>query len=227
MAVKITNMSDAESPYKSYLIFGQTKTGKTMLAAGLPNVLFINTENNIDSIEGAKIDKADCFSYGEVMEILDALLQHKTKYEWVFIDSITDVVQKLYNEIFAKEKDGRQAYQKFELKYIELMDKFKRLPYNVVCIAQQGYIKDEITGGMIFGATLTWAKLQSNLPYRFSAVLAAKVIKDDKGKDVHVLQCHPCPQYAVGVRTKFGKPNPLNGYEKPDLLAIHQKITQA
>lgn len=224
MPVQITKMSESVSPHKSYLIFGQTKTGKTMLAAGLPKVLFINTENNIDSIEGADISKADCFSYGDINDTLDALLQHKPDYEWVFIDSITDAIQKLYNEIFAKEKDGRQAYQKLELKYIELMDKIKKLPYNVVCVAQQGYIKDEITGGMIFGPTLTWAKLQQNLPYRFSAVLASKTIKDDKGKDIYVLQCHPCPQYAVGVRTKFGKPNPLNGYEKPDLLAIHKKI---
>ncbi len=226
MTVKITNLKDSGGETKSYLVFGNTKTGKTMLATTLPagKVLLINTENNIDSIEGADINKADCYNVADFTSVLDMVIANGKSDHWVFIDSITDIVQKMFNEIFSKEKDGRQGYQKFELRYIELMDKIKSLPCNVVCIAQQGLVKDETTGGMIAAPVLTWAKLQTNLPYRFSAVLAAKIIKDKDGKDVHVIQCHPCPQYAVGVRTKYGEPNPLGGYEKPNLLDIHNKV---
>ena len=78
---------------------------------------------------------------------------------------------------------------------------------------------------MIFGAALPWAKLQSDLPYNFSAVLATRTSKGEDGKDYYSLQCHPCTQYQVGVRTQFGKPNPLENFEEPDLEAIHNKIT--
>lgn len=225
--MEYSSMENATDIYKSYLIFGASKTGKTMLASTLPSseVLFVNTENNIDSLSGSKIIKANCFSEKDFLEVINDIQSGKMpKLKWLFIDSITDLVQKIYNEVFKRVKDGRQAYGEFELKYNDLMDKLKSLPCNVVCIAQQGYIKDEITGGMIFGATLTWAKLQQGLPYKFSAVLATRTIKDEKGNDIYVIQCLPCPQYAVGVRTKFGEPNPLQGFEAPNLMAIHNKI---
>lgn len=227
MDYQITNTKNSESLYKSYLVFGNTKTGKTKLVTTLPenSVLFINTENNIDSIDGANVNKVDCFDDVLFVKILDDIILKKITPQWLFVDSITDLMQKLFNRLHSQIKDGRQMYQMFEIKYIEIMDKLKKLPCNVVCIAQQGYIKDDITGGMIFGPTLTWAKLQQNLPFRFSAVIATRILKDDKGVGQYWLQCDPCPQYAVGVRTKHGQPNPLNQFEPPDLLAIHNKIT--
>lgn len=226
MSYQITNTKNSETLYKSYLVFGQTKTGKTKLVASLPEgqVLFLNTENNIDSIDGANVNKIDCFDEKTFTSVIDDIISRKITPQWLYVDSITDLMQKIFNDIFKSTKDGRQAYQSFEIKYIEIMDKIKKLPCNVVCIAQQGSVKDDITGGVIFGPTLTWAKLQGNLPYRFSAVLATRVIKDNEGKDSFWIQCHPCPQYAVGVRTKHGKPNPLNQFEAPDILAIHNKI---
>lgn len=225
--MEFINTKDGASQKKSYLIFGATKTGKTLLAATLPanEVLLVNTENNLDSLYGADINTVNCQSHDEFMEILDAIIAKNITPKWLYLDSISDLMTKVFNELKKEIKDGRQVYAAFEEKYGDMIAKFKSLPCNIVAIARQTQVKDEITGGMIFGAALPWAKLQSDLPYNFSAVLATRTAKGEDGSDYYSIQCHPDSQYAVGVRTQFGKPNPLSNYEEPDLEAIHKKIT--
>ena len=225
--MKITNTKDESSQKKSYLIFGATKTGKTLLAATLPSneVLLVNTENNLDSLYGADISTVSCQSYDDFMEVLDDIIAREITPKWLYLDSISDLMAKVKADTFRKFSDGRQAYGEYEMQYNDIISKFKALPCNIVAIGRQTQVKDEITGGLIFGAALPWAKIQSDLPYNFSAVLATRCAKGEDGKDYYSLQCHPCTQYQVGVRTQFGKPNPLENFEEPDLEAIHNKIT--
>lgn len=224
--MEITNTKDKSSQRKSYLIFGASKTGKTLLASTLPanSALLVNTENNLDSLYGADINTVSCQTYDEFIEILDAIKNKEITPEWLYLDSISDLMTKIFNDTFKELKDGRQAYAEFERKYHDVIGRFKQLPCNIVAIGRQTQIKDDITGGMIFGASLPWAKLQSDLPFNFSAVLATRTSKGEDGKDYYTLQCHPCSQYQVGVRTQYGKPNPLENFEEPDLEAIHNKI---
>jgi len=226
--MKITNTKDGSAHKKSYLIFGHTKTGKTLLAATLPanEVLLVNTENNLDSLYGADINTVSVQTYNEFMEVLDAIIAGKITPKWLYLDSISDLMSKVFNEEKKKTKDGRQVYTAFEEKYGDIIAKFKSLPCNVVAIARLTQVKDEITGGLIYGAALPWAKIQSDLPFNFSAVLATRRSKGEDGNDHYSIQCQPCSQYQVGVRTQFGRPNPLNNYEEPDLEAIHNKITK-
>lgn len=227
--MEISNTKDQAKQHKSYLIFGATKTGKTLLASTLPEgkVLLVNTENNLDSLYGANITTVKCQTYKDFIEILEAIKSGKMTPEWLYIDSISDLMQKVFNETFKNIKDGRQAYSEFERQYHDIITRFKHLPCNVVAIGRMTQIKDDITGGMIFGAALPWAKLQNDLPFNFSAVMATRTSKGEDGKDYYAIQCHPCSQYAVGVRTQFGKPNPLKNFEEPNLLAIHNKIVNS
>lgn len=224
--MQITNTKDESVHKKSYLIFGATKTGKTMLASTLPKgkVLLINTENNLDSLYGADINVVNCQNYNDFIEILDLVINKKVTPEWLYLDSISDMMQKIFNDEFSKTKDGRLAYQNIERKYYDVIGRFKNLPCNIVAIGRMTQVKDEITGGMIFGAALPWAKIQSDLPFNFSATFAARAARGENGQTFYCLQCHPCSQYQVGVRTKFGAPNPLNHFEEPNLLNIHNKI---
>lgn len=224
--MEISNTKDVTKVNRSYLVFGASKTGKTQLVTTLPQgkALLINVENNLDSIAGADVMKVDCFDMKKWDEII-AFLQANGPPEWVFVDSISALLQKAFNEEFTKTKDGRAAYSAVERCYYDVIADIKTLPCNIVCVGQMGKIKDEITGGMIFGASLPWAKLEHNLPYNFSVVVASRTEKDAEGKTHYYLQCHPDSQYAVGARTNYGEPNPLDFYEPADLMNLHNKIT--
>ncbi len=232
--MELLNTKDLSMQKKSYLIFGGTKTGKTLLAATLPEseVLLINTENNLDSLYGANINIVNCQSYDDLIGILDNIAEFPETYKWLYIDSFSDIMTKIFNEEFAakdgKQPDGRQAYAKFDMKYGEIIGRIKNLPCNIVAIGRMTQIKDETTGGFISGAAMPWAKLQSDLPYNFSAVfatLAWSEMEGDKEKINYSIQCRPCNKYQVGARTQFGKTNPLEQYEAPDIEAIHKKLT--
>lgn len=219
---------DGASQKKSYLVFGATKTGKTLLASTLPSdeTLLINTENNLDSLYGANINTVSVQNFKEFEEVLDKIISGAITPNWLFLDSISDLMSKIRTDTFKKFSDGRQAYSEYEMQYNDIVAKFKSLPCNVVAIARQTQVKDEVTGGTIFGAALPWAKIQHDLPFNFSAVLAARSSKGEDGKQYYSLQCHACSQYQVGIRTQFGKVNPFNQFEAPNLLEIHKKLTQ-
>lgn len=223
--MEIQNTKDIESVNRSYLVFGASKTGKTRLVTTLPKgkTLLVNVENNLDSIAGVDVMKVDCFDTDEWREII-SYLGEKGPPEWVFVDSISALLQKVFSGEFKKTKDGRAAYSAVERAYYDIMADIKTLPCNIVCIGQMGKIKDEITGGMIYGTSLPWAKLENQLPYNFSVVAAMRAEKDENGDIVYGLQCQPDHQYQVGARTNYGEENPLEYYEPADLLALHNKI---
>ena len=225
--MQISNTKDLSNQRKSYLIFGATKTGKTLLASTLPSneVLLVNTENNLDSLYGADINTVNVQTYKDFVEVLDAIIAGTITPKWLYLDSISDLMNKIFNQLKRENtKDGFKLYKDLETNYVDIIAKFKNLPCHIVAIARQTQVKDEVTGGLIFGAALPWEKIQSDLPYNFSAVLATRTAKGEDGKDYYSLQCHPCTQYQVGVRTQFGKPNPLSDFEQPNLLDIHNKI---
>lgn len=212
--------------YRSYLVFGATKTGKTRLATTLPkeSTLIVNVENNLDSIDGSGMMVVDCFSKEQWADIYENIKGQPP--EWLFIDSLSSLLQKIFNEEFKKTKDGRVAYNSVERAYYDLLGDIKSLNCNVVCVGQRGQIKDEITGGLIFGASLPWAKLEQMLPYNFSAVVAARSEKDEEGNPHYFLQCHADSQYQVGARTALGDDNSLEFYEPADLMKLHNKLTK-
>lgn len=220
------NTKQESQQKKSYLVFGSTKTGKTLLASTLPSdkCLFINTENNMDSLYGADINYVNAYNYNEIMHVLEQVELKKIPVDWVFIDSISDILKKIFNDEKKKTNDGRQLYSWFEERYTDLIAKIKKLPCNIVAIGRQTQVKDEITGGLVFGAATPWDKTTLDLPYNFSAVFASRCVKLDNQEDCYFLQCHADNQYQVGVRTNFGEKSPLSEFERPDLLEIHKKI---
>lgn len=226
--MEFTNTLDGagDSLFKSYLIFGPTKTGKTLLASTLPSdeVLVGNSENNLDSLHGANINTVSCQTVEDLNEILDAIIAGEITPKWFLLDSITDLLTKVFNLLRKKHSDGRKLYPEFEEIYGDIIGKLKILPCNIVLLARQTQVSDEVMGGSINAAALPWKKLQADLPFNFSAVLATCASKGEDGNTYYAIQCQPCPNYQVGVRTKFGKTNPLEFYEPPDLMAIHNKL---
>ncbi len=225
MPVQYNNTKDSAVVHRSYLIFGATKTGKTRLVTTLPagKTLLVNVENNLDSIAGADVITTNCYDVQSWKDIYEEVKARPP--EWLFIDSISALLQKVFGEEFKKTKDGRAAYSAVERSYYDIIGDIKKLPCNVVCIGQMGQIKDEITGGLVYGASLPWAKLEHALPYNFSAVVAARAEKMQDGSTYYGLQCQPDTQYKVGVRTNYGQENPLAMVEPADILALHNKIS--
>ena len=227
--MQIKNTRDKTNTKLSYLIFGKSKTGKTRLTTTLPadQTFLINVENNLASISGASVNYADANTWQDFMEILLWLegLPESEMPKWIVIDSITELAKVLLQLEMSLTNHGQKAYGEINQKIPDIIRRLKSLPCNLVCLAQQGYVKDENEGNMFFSAMMAGKTLEQSLPYMFDAVLATRFIKGQE-ESWYTLQCKPENQYdSIGVRTAYGMgADTLATHEQQDLLALHNKI---
>lgn len=227
--MQIRNIKEQSGSNLSYLIFGNSKTGKTRLATTVPakETLLINVENNLSSIYGADLNVVDAVTWPEFMEVvawLEGLPKDKMP-KWVIVDSITELAKVLLRLELSVTKHGQQAYGEMGQKIPDVIRRLKALPINLVCLAQQGYVKDEQEGSMYFGAVMPGKTLEQALPFMFDAVIATRFIKGQE-EEWYTLQCKPTNQYdCIGVRTSFStSKDAIAEHEQQDLLALHNKI---
>lgn len=222
-------MKDSSAQNLSYLISGASKTGKTRLTTTTPadQTLLINVENNLASIYGSDVMTTRVSEWKDFVEVKNWLKEQGSgsKLKWVFIDSITELSNILTKLELSVNKDGRMAYGNMSQKIQDAVREFKALPMNVVFLAQEGQIKDEVTGNMFFSATCSGKQLEQSLPYMFDAVLATRSAEAE-GKTHYALQCKPDAQHNnIGIRMAHNSKVELLEYEEPNLLALHSKIT--
>lgn len=142
----ITKLSDTPNEGKrNWLIYAPSGIGKTVLAGTAPRALFLTVE--AAGTESAKAMGSDADEW--VVETWDELIKayewlrlegHK-EYDWVCVDSVTELEEICWNshlESIGKEFEARiQDYGIVDRKIKKLVDRFNRLPVNVLYTAQQ------------------------------------------------------------------------------------------
>lgn len=237
MAVKIKSVDESigNSGIK-VLVHGPAGSGKTTLCAttGVPT-LIISAESGLLAIKGAPdfIKVVEVTSIKDMGEILAGLKDGSIQYvdpdgeaypfQWIALDSITEIAEKLLAAEKARSADPRQAYGALIDDMLELMKDFRDLPnYNVVMSCKQNRVKDEFAGTMLYEPAMPGTKLGPQIPYLFDEVFALRVEKDEEGKDYRVLQTNRDIRFEAKDRS-----GALDMFEKPSLKHIQSKITGA
>lgn len=140
---------------KNWLIYAPSGEGKTVLAGTAPKSLFL-------TVEAAGTESAKAFgslsdewlinSWSELVDAYEWLLDGgASEYEWVIIDSLTEMEELCWNdqlENIGKEFEARiQDYGIVDRKIKKLVDRFNRLPINTLYTAQMaGWDKEDDDG---------------------------------------------------------------------------------
>lgn len=141
----ITKLQDQPTKgNRNWLIYAPSGTGKTVLAGTAPKALFLTVEAaGTESARalGSDADEWVIGTWDELMEAYEWLKKEGHKaYEWVCIDSLTEMEEMCWNsqlESIGKEYEARiQDYGIVDRKVKKLVDKFNRLPINVLYTAQ-------------------------------------------------------------------------------------------
>ena len=124
---------------KTFLIWGESMSGKTYLARQFPNPLIINTDGNAKKVSTPSIEIT---KFTEFIEIIDALEKEQHNYKTIVIDLIDDIEIMLTNYICDAAKVESLAdmgygkgFAKFNQVWKNLMMKLSQLPYNVIFIS--------------------------------------------------------------------------------------------
>lgn len=209
-------------------IYGPSGIGKTTLATTLNKgeTLILNMEKGLLSIAGSGIDYVNIFSTADLSEAYKQLTENPVwmgKYKNIVLDSISDLSETILGEEKKKNADGRAAYGSMASMMLPIIKQFRNLNYNVIFITKLDTVKDEITGGVMFGPMFPGQQLPKQMPYIVDALLAARpTVMDADGNVGRYLQTQPDFQWQAKQRTT--QKTRLNATEPMDLQWIIDKL---
>lgn len=220
---KITSTKQAASqPYIKVLVHAPAGAGKTRLCSTTGGkTLILNAEGGLLSLKGFDIDSWKITSMEDLTEAYEFLSTDKT-YDWVCLDSISEIAEVCLAEEKKSNKDGRKAYGEMQDKMLNIIRAFRDLDKNVYFSAKQDRIKDEVTGSLLYGCAAPGSKIGAALPYFFDFVFALQTWKDDEGNIQRAFQTQRDNQYEAKAR---GDDNELDFIETASLAHIYNKIT--
>lgn len=223
MAITLTSTKSASKLNGlKFLVYGGAGAGKTTLCKTMPgNPIIISAEAGLLSLRDVDIPVITVNNIDDVREAYEYLLQHP-EYDWVALDSISEIAEVVLDAAKKTAKDPRQAYGELQEKMMDLLRAFRDLPgRNVYMSCKMERQKDEQTGSMIYGPMMPGTKLSQQVPYLFDEVLCLLVHKDDQTGALHrYLKTQKDFYYEAKDRSGALDPNG----EWPDLSHISTKI---
>ena len=132
---------------KTFLIWGESMSGKTYLAKQFPNPIILNTDGNAKKIDTPSIEIKDFETFIKVVSELETT---KHTYETLIIDLIDDIETMLINmicksagvEALADIGFGK-GFAKFNSVWKNLMMRLSQLPIKVIFISHIVKLTDE------------------------------------------------------------------------------------
>lgn len=221
---------------KNWLIYAPSGEGKTVLAGTAPNALFLTVEAaGTESAKafGSTADEWLINSWEELIDAYEWLLGGGAKeYEWVIIDSLTEMEELCWNdqlENIGKEFEARiQDYGIVDRKIKKLVDRFNRLPVNTLYTAQQaGWEKEDEDGDEIVKVLPALGRSKGGWP--LSNIVCGKVTligllmvrTDDEGEEFRRLYVHGGERWTAKDRhDAFGK-----FIDNPDIGEMAEAVT--
>ena len=173
-----------ESRAPKILVYGGSGVGKTTLIASLPGkILILSAESGLLPLASADID-CDVVEVKTMDDLRAAYAELRAGthgYDWVVLDSVSEIAEVVLSAEKAKTKDPRQAYGALQDEMVKIMRSFRDLTCGVYFSAKLNATKDESTGRVSYGIGMPGAKLGESIPYLFDEVFRMVVIDEDDG----------------------------------------------
>ena len=203
------------------ILAGPPGAGKTYSIRTCPgNPLILSAESGLLSIKDLDSDVVVIKHADELREVYQYVAGNPEQYDWLFLDSISEIAEMILTDEKGKVKDQRQAYMALSDQMIRIVKAFRDLSgINIVLIAKEETRTDGLAvAEKIFSCP--GQKLAQSLPYLFDEVLWLRTRTDEDGAIRRVFQCQPNESYPQ-IKDRSGM---LDMYETPDWGHIYNKI---
>ena len=225
MAVKLVSAREAaKSNGLKLLVYGSAGAGKTTLCKTMPgSPVIISAEGGLLSLRDSDIPVIEVGSYQDVLDAYEYLTtdQQGQQFNWVALDSVSEIAEVVLSHEKKQTKDPRQAYGALQEQMTDLLRAFRDLPgRNIYMSCKMERQKDEQSGAMLYSPMLPGSKLAQQIPYLFDEVLCLRVERDADGNPVRYLQTQSDFQYTAKDRS--GSLDVAG--EFPDLGEIANKV---
>lgn len=222
MALQIKSVKESVTSSGIKLcVYGAAGAGKTSLIRTTPGkTLILSAESGLLSIADIDADVVEVSSIDDVREAYAFLRQSEHDYQWVALDSFSEICEVLLAEEKAKTRDPRQAYGAVIETGVALARSFRDLPLGVYFTCKSERVKDDATGRVSAAPSMPGSKLAQALPYIFDEVFHLFSATDKESGELERWLQTSGDQRA-DAKDRSGK---LDMYEPADLSHIVAKI---
>ena len=216
-----TTAEVARSNGLKVLVYGLAGVGKTMLCAttgDLDKTLIISCEGGLLSLRKHDIAAVEIHNLDELREVYDALARGEHPFEWVCLDSITEIAEVVLAELKDQNRDARKAYGELADVMFKVIRRFRDLPCNVYFSAKQAS-QDDGSGRTKHMPAMPGNTLKQGIAYMFDECFALRVERDEEGQPVRWLQTDNDGAYQAKDRS-----GALALFEPPSLAQLYKTI---
>ena len=137
--MNITTTKNYGSTSLTALVHGPPGSGKTYAARTCPGrTLVVSAEAGLLSLRDVELDVAEVSTFSDLKRVYFLLNDDDQPYEWVYIDSLSEVAEVCLSEEMGKTAHGVKAYGEMMTAVMKLVKAFRDLDVNVVLTAKQG-----------------------------------------------------------------------------------------
>ena len=223
MAITLKSTRDAALDGIKILVHGPAGAGKTSLCGTTGgSTLIISAESGLLSLRAFDIPVLEVKTLDQLYEAYQFVTDtdEGKAFQWVCLDSISEIAEVVLNHEKKTAKDPRQAYGALAEKMTDILRAFRDLPgRNVYFACKQERTKDEQSGAMLYFPSMPGNMLKQGVGYFFDEVFALRVEKDAEGNPTRWLQTNR--DYNYEAKDRSGS---LDMFEPADLSAIATKI---
>lgn len=223
MAITLKSTRDAALDGIKILVHGPAGAGKTSLCGTTGgSTLIISAESGLLSLRAFDIPVLEVKTLDQLYEAYQFVTDtdEGKAFQWVCLDSISEIAEVVLNHEKKTAKDPRQAYGALAEKMTDILRAFRDLPgRNVYFACKQERAKDEQSGAMLYFPSMPGNMLKQGVGYFFDEVFALRVEKDAEGNPTRWLQTNR--DYNYEAKDRSGS---LEMFEPADLSAIAAKI---
>jgi hypothetical protein len=224
MSIQFFNSGDKFTNFEHIFVYGDSGSGKTPLAATMPETFIIASENGLKSVARNKIPGAAATDYDSTMEILRwcSSSSEARKFQCFFYDSASATSETILFEMRTRYKnDARKYSPETTQKTMEIVNAFNRIQtHHIVVTSKAIQAFDPVTNIPQWKPYAATRDLGPAMPYHFDTVMFIQRFNDPAtGQQYSALRCQADSAYSV-ARNRGGM---LAPWERADLQAIINK----
>ena len=202
-------------------VYGPAGHGKTTLCATCPNPVILSAESGLLALARYQLPYVEIRSLGDLRDAFTWARSsaEARQFQTICLDSVSEIAEVVLAASKAGKKDGRQAYGEMIDDMTKVIKEFRDLQgFNVYMSAKAERLKDELTGGVLWGPMMPGNKLGQAMPY-FPDELFYLGIEGTGANSYRYLRTQPDFMYSAKDRSGMLLP-----IEEPHLGKIIDKI---
>lgn len=219
--VAIKRTSTHGECFLNVLVYGAPGSGKTTMISTANAPLVLSAEGGLLSLQGFDIPYVEIATLADLQDA-HAFLESSAEargFDWVCLDSISEIAETILLAEKKATKDGRKAYGEMADTMRRVIRAFRDLKKHVYMSAKSELVRDDASV-MARMPSLPGSKITNDIPFFFDEVLALREMPaEGEASTVRWLQTSSFDGYVAKDRS--GK---LNQFEEPNLEALREKI---